>query len=51
MRSRYREKIEAHVSELKRAAIGARADHELVDITQPLDEALRSYLLFRQRRG
>jgi uncharacterized protein (DUF58 family) len=51
MRSRYREKIEAHVSELKRAAIGARADHELVDIPQPLDEALRSYLLFRQRRG
>jgi uncharacterized protein (DUF58 family) len=51
MRSRYREKIDAHVGDLKRAAIGAGADHELVDITKPLDEALRAYLLFRQRRG
>jgi len=51
MRARYREKIDAHISDLKREAIGARADHELVDITHPLDEALRSYLLFRQRRG
>jgi uncharacterized protein (DUF58 family) len=51
MRSRYREKIGAHIDNLKKAAIGAGADHELVDITQPLDAALRSYLLFRQRRG
>ncbi|HEY5566632.1 MAG TPA: DUF58 domain-containing protein [Gammaproteobacteria bacterium] len=51
MRSRYREKIDAHVESLKKAAIGAGADHSLVDITQPLDAALRSYLLFRQRRG
>jgi uncharacterized protein (DUF58 family) len=51
MRSRYREKIDAHVNALKKAAIGAGADHELVNVTQPLDEALRSYLLFRQRRG
>jgi hypothetical protein len=27
------------------------AEHSLVDVTQPLDAALRSYLLFRQRRG
>jgi hypothetical protein len=39
------------VDSLKKAAVGAGADHELVDITQPLDAALRSYLLFRQRRG
>jgi uncharacterized protein (DUF58 family) len=51
MRSRYRDKINAHVDSLKKAAVGAGADHELVDITQPLDAALRSYLLFRQRRG
>jgi uncharacterized protein (DUF58 family) len=51
MRARYREKIEAHITDLKREAVGAGADHELVDITHPLDEALRSYLLFRQRRG
>ncbi len=51
MRSNYRKKIEAHIDGLKRAAVGANADHELVDITRPLDDALRSYLLFRQRRG
>jgi uncharacterized protein (DUF58 family) len=51
MRARYREKIEAHISDLKRQATGAGADHVLVDATHPLDEALRSYLLFRQRRG
>lgn len=51
MRARYREKIDAHISDLKRQAAGAGADHVLVDITHPLDEALRSYLLFRQRRG
>jgi hypothetical protein len=51
MRARYREKIEAHISDLKHQATGAGADHVLVDITHPLDEALRGYLLFRQRRG
>ena len=51
MGSRYKDKIKAHVDDLKRAAVGAGADHVLVDVTQPLDEALRSYLLFRQRRG
>ena len=51
MRARYREKIDAHISALKREATGAGADHELVDITHPLDDALRGYLLFRQRRG
>jgi uncharacterized protein (DUF58 family) len=51
MKSRYREKIDAHIDGLKKAAIGAGCDHELVNVTDPLDEALRSYLLFRQRRG
>lgn len=51
MRARYREKIDAHISDLKREAAGAGADHVLVDVTHPLDEALRGYLLFRQRRG
>jgi uncharacterized protein (DUF58 family) len=51
MRSRYREKIDAHVAKLKKAAIGIGAEHALVDITQPLDAALRSYLSFRKRRG
>ena len=51
MRSRYREKIQEHIQALKDCASGAGADHELIKITDPLDIALRNYLLFRQRRG
>lgn len=51
MRSRYRERIQEHIDALKRAALGAGADHRLVRIDQPLDGALRDYLTFRQRRG
>jgi hypothetical protein len=51
MSSRYRERIQGHVDALKKAALGAAADHRLVNIAQPLDDVLRSYLLFRQRRG
>jgi len=51
MRSRYREKIQAHISALGRTAAGANADHELICTADPLDGALRNYLLFRQRRG
>jgi uncharacterized protein (DUF58 family) len=51
MRSRYRERIRQHIDALKRAALGAGADHMLLNITEPLDEALRNYLKFRQRRG
>ena len=51
MRSRYRDRIQDHIAQLSRAAAGAGADHELVSVTDPLDVALRNYLLFRQRRG
>jgi uncharacterized protein (DUF58 family) len=51
MSSKYRERIGAHIEGLHRAALRAGADHRLVDITEPLDEVLRTYLLFRQRRG
>jgi len=51
MRSRYRERIRAHVDALKHSARRAGADHVLVNIAEPLDAALRSYLLFRQRRA
>jgi uncharacterized protein (DUF58 family) len=51
MRAQYRDKINAHIDNLKRTATGAGADHVFVDVTQPLDAALRGYLLFRQRRG
>jgi uncharacterized protein (DUF58 family) len=51
MSSLYRERIDAHVAAMKNAAARAGADHQLVNITAPLDDLLRSYLLFRQRRG
>ncbi len=51
MRSRYREKIQEHIEALSDCAAGAGADHKLIKITEPLDTALRNYLLFRQRRG
>jgi hypothetical protein len=51
MSSKYRERIGAHVDALHTSALRAGADHRLVDITEPLDEVLRTYLLFRQRRG
>ena len=50
MSSLYRERIEAHVEALNKAAVGAGADHRLVNITEPLDAVLRSYLVFRHRR-
>jgi uncharacterized protein (DUF58 family) len=51
MRSRYRERIRQHIDALKRATLGAGADHMLLNVTEPLDEALRHYLKFRKRRG
>jgi len=51
MSSRYRERINEHIDALHKSARRAGADHRLVDITEPLDSVLRSYLLFRQRRG
>jgi uncharacterized protein (DUF58 family) len=51
MKSRYLERIRGHVDALKKTALGAGADYALVNISQPLDGALRDYLTFRQRRG
>jgi uncharacterized protein (DUF58 family) len=51
MHSRYRERIRAHVAALNSAAAGVGADYKLVSTAEPLDAALRDYLLFRQRRG
>ena len=50
MRDEYPERIRAHIDRLARAAAGIGADHHLVDTRDSLDQALRSYLLFRQRR-
>jgi uncharacterized protein (DUF58 family) len=47
----YRERIRAHVGAIRDAAARIGADHFQIDIADPLDSALRDYLLFRQRRG
>ena len=43
--------MDAHIAALQKSAMRAGADYRLVNITEPLDEVLGSYLLFRQRRG
>ena len=42
--------IENHVELLQKKAVGEGADYQLLDTSQPLDLALRHYLLFRHRR-
>ena len=42
--------IDAHVEEMKRRVNGEGADYVLLNTAQPLDLALREYLLFRKRR-
>ena len=50
MRDAYPGRIRAHVDELATAAAGIGADHVLLRTSDSLDQALRNYLLFRQRR-
>jgi uncharacterized protein (DUF58 family) len=50
MRDAYPQRIRDHVEEIARAAASIGADHVLLKTSDRLDEALRNYLLFRQRR-
>lgn len=50
MRETYPERMQAHIAAIARAAKGIGADHVLVRTSASLDQALREYLLFRQRR-
>ncbi|MDH3546367.1 MAG: DUF58 domain-containing protein [Gammaproteobacteria bacterium] len=50
MRETYPERMRAHIDSLATAAAGIGADHVLVRTSDSLDQALRSYLMFRQRR-
>jgi uncharacterized protein (DUF58 family) len=45
----YRKKLEDHLAGVRRAAAGVGADLVLARTDQPLDDALRRYLMFRQR--
>jgi len=50
MQREYRDKVQAHIAALRSAAVRAGADHLVFDTSAPLDEPLRQYLLFRQKR-
>jgi uncharacterized protein (DUF58 family) len=49
LRTTYRERMAAHLARVKQVAAGVGADHALLVTDEPLDQALRRYLLFRQR--
>jgi uncharacterized protein (DUF58 family) len=48
MHHEYRQKIDAHIEDLKTRAQGAGMDYFLVDTSRPLDSALREYLAIRK---
>jgi hypothetical protein len=45
----YRKKMDEHLAGIRRAATGVGAHIVLARTDQPLDDALRRYLMFRQR--
>ena len=47
----YREKMNAHLSELRTRSRGAGLDYFLLSTDRPLDEALREYLMIRHRKN
>ena len=46
----YPELVQNHVDSLRQRVVSEGADYVLLDTSEPLDLALREYLLFRQRR-
>jgi len=49
-KTEYRQKIDAHIEELRSKAQAAGLDYFLLRTDRPLDEALREYLTIRQGR-
>lgn len=49
-RREYPEMMQAHIDALRDRVAGEGADYVLLDTSEPLDLALREFLLFRQRR-
>jgi uncharacterized protein (DUF58 family) len=50
IKEQYPKRIEEHINSIHDAAISIGADHILVNTSEPLDQCLRNYLMFRQRR-
>jgi uncharacterized protein (DUF58 family) len=51
LQRRYQQRLTEHLDGLRSAAAGTGAQYALLPSDQPLNEALRRYLLFRQRRN
>lgn len=49
-RSEYPARMNAHIAGIAKAAAELRADHVVMTTDEPLDQALRRFLVFRQRR-
>jgi uncharacterized protein (DUF58 family) len=47
----YRDKIDAHIEDLKTRAQAARIDYFMIDTSRPLDAALREYLAVRKGKN
>jgi hypothetical protein len=47
----YREKIEAHMADLRNRTLAAGMGYYLLMTDRPLDSALREYLTLRERRN
>jgi uncharacterized protein (DUF58 family) len=48
LRTTYRDRIQAHLERVKQVVAGTGADHVLLPTDEPLDKALRRYLMFRK---
>jgi uncharacterized protein (DUF58 family) len=48
LRGTYLERMKAHLEQVKKAAAGTGAHHVLLPTDEPLDQALRRYLMFRK---
>jgi uncharacterized protein (DUF58 family) len=51
LRERYRERMTAHLAALRKTAANVGAHHVQIGTDEPLDSALRRYLLFREGRN
>jgi uncharacterized protein (DUF58 family) len=49
LRTTYKDRVAAHLKRVEQVAAGCGADHALLVTDEPLDKALRRYLMFRQR--
>jgi hypothetical protein len=49
LKTTYREKLAAHLAQVKRAAAGLGATQVLLVTDEPLDKPLRAFLGFRSR--